>query len=103
MRRVPDGKTGDGGSRALRSGRGRSLAWTVAAAVALALAAADASAAELGRDELTRLVAGSSGTDLSGANLRKADINGARFKGIKGREEIIGLDTAKNLRAARFD
>jgi uncharacterized protein YjbI with pentapeptide repeats len=67
---------------------------------------ADFTDADLSGANLMRVEAAGadfSGADLSGVNLHKADINGARFQGIKGRDEIIDLDTAKNLRAARFD
>lgn len=67
---------------------------------------ADFSGASLRRANLLRSDAGGanfSAADLTDANFTQTDIQSAKFPGIKGRETIIGLDTALNRGAAIFD
>lgn len=43
------------------------------------------------------------GADLTNANLTKAKLTGTIFKNIKGKDTIIGLDTARDIKSAEFD
>ena len=41
------------------------------------------------------------GADLTGADLASADLNGASLRGVVGLDRAAGLDTVRNLPAAR--
>jgi uncharacterized protein YjbI with pentapeptide repeats len=43
------------------------------------------------------------GADMTGVNLTKAKLTGTVFKKIKGRDTIVGLDTARDVRNAEFE
>ena len=65
------------------------------------LSGAVLSGADMRKVSLVR--ANLTGADMTGADLSGADVAGAIFHAIRGRNDIRGLDKAKNVDQAIFD